>query len=331
MPGSSLRAPRLRVLVDGAALPGVEAAWLDHTGAAAADRFRVRAALTDPARWAMATALSVEVQAAMSPDSGFVSLVQGLADAVEIDPQAGALVLEGRDGAAALMETPTQESFANRTGSEIAALIAARHGLAAAVQATATPVGRYWELGHDRITLNAAARGRSEWDLLVELARREGFELFVAAGALHFHAPETAVAAVLDAGAVERLRLERALSFAGDIVVTVKSWHSRIGAGCVGVARSGRGSGAAREHVLVVPNLTQMEADALAARRLGELVAHRTVLLAEMPGELALRPRLRLRLVGAGPGLDAVYRIDALERRIDARGGFAQSLQARAV
>lgn len=327
---SNVRAPRLLVLADGAPLMGAFEAVVCSHGGFAASTFRVRAALGgDAADWAGRTQIAVEVRMSLSPAAGFVSVIEGIADLVCIDPIRGTLALEGRDASAALMETPIQESFANQTASEIATALAGRHGLAADVQATQAPVGRYWELGHDTLALNAAARVGTEWDLLALLAQHEGFALWVDGGALHFRAPEATQPALLPVAALTALRLERALTFAGDIAVTVKSWHSRAGAGCVGRARTARG-GAVRDYVFVAPNLTQDAADALAARRLAELAGHELVLHAEMPGELALRARGAVQLQGSNSAFDTVYRIDQVVRRLDARLGFSQSLRARA-
>lgn len=329
---SATRAPRLLVLADGAPLAGAFEATVSSTGAFAADWFRVRAAAAgaEAARWSMASAIRVEVLMALSPDAGFVSLIEGDVDAVALDPAQGALTLEGRDLSARLIEAPTQEVFANRTSSEIAAQFAARHGLAADVQPTATPVGRYWQLGHDSLTLNAGGRAATEWDLLALLARHEGFDVWVTGETLHFRPGLAALPPVaLPLSAVSALRLDRALTFAGDIVVTVKSWHSRAGAGCVGVARAGRG-GRARHYVFVEPNLAEDAAQALAERRLAELSGHEWRVTAEMPGELALMPRARLSLSGTLTAFDGEYRVEEVERRMHARRGFSQVVRARA-
>ncbi len=326
-----VRAPRLQVLVNGEVLGGATEAVVTSTGAFGADRFRVQAALQGAAaQWAQAAAVTVDVRLALAPSEGFVSLVQGLTDLVCLDPLRGTLTLEGRDGSAALMEARTQENFANRTSSEIAGILAERHGLRLDVQATSTPAGRYWQLEHDSLTLNAGGRATTEWDLLTGLALHEGFELWVSGGALHFRAPDAAPPDVLAVAALSSLRLERALTFAGDIAVTVKSWHSRAGRGCTGSARTQRGAASSRDYVFVVPNLTQAAAQLLAERRLAELAGHELALFAEMPGELALTPRQRVRLFGTFTAFDAVFRIDEIERRLHATHGFSQTLRGRA-
>lgn len=327
-----VRAPRLNVLVNGTPLTNAIEAFASSTAFFSADRFRVQAALSgDASVWAAETRLLVDVQMALSPLGGFVSIVQGYADLVCIDPIAGTLMFEGRDLSAALIEARTQETFANRTSSEIATILAGRHGLAANVQATTTPVGRYWELEHDSLILNAAGRATTEWDLLVSLAKREGFDLWVSGAVLNFVPPDYAASpAVVPTASVVSLRLERALTFAGDIMVTVKSWHSRAGSVCVRTAKTDRGAASSRDYVYVVPNLTPDAAQTYAQNVLNELTRHELVASIEMPGELVLSPRTLLLLQGTGTIFDTVLRIDEVERRLHATRGFTQRLRARA-
>jgi hypothetical protein len=126
------------------------------------------------------------------------------------------------------------------------------------------------------------------------------------------------------------LRLERALTFAGDIIVTVKSWHSRKGTACAQTARTQRGAASSRDYVYVVPNLTPDAAQAYAQTVLDELTRHELVVNLEMPGELVLTPRMSLLLQGTDTIFDTVLRIDEIERRLHATRGFTQRLRARA-
>lgn len=338
-PSDTWRAPRLRVLAGGVPMARATEASVISLGGFSAGFFRVRAALAgDAAAWAASGSLAIDVQVALGPLGGFASLVQGNADVVGIDPITGTLTIEGRDYAALLIEARTQETFANRTASEIATILAQRHNLIPDVQPTTTPVGRYWELEHDSLTLDAGGRATTEWDLLATLAGWEGFDLWVSGTTLHFRPPDTSTPPpVLSAtpGATgvpdfASVRLDRALSFAGDIIVTVKSWHSRLGAGTVQTARTERDAAFAQNYVFVVPNLMPDAALLLAQRRLAELASHELVLRAEMPGELTLAPRGFFQLVGTGTLFDRVWQIDEVERRISMREGFSQHLRARA-
>ena len=295
-----VRSPQLNVLINGAPLVNAIEASVSSTAFFAADRFRVQAALNnDAAEWAAETQLLVDVQMALSAPGPFVSLVQGYVDQVSIDPIAVTLQLEGRDLSAGLIEARTQETFANRTSSEIVTTLAGRHGLTPNVTATTAPVGRYWELEHDSLTLNAAGRSTTEWDLLVTLAKREGFDLWVSGTTLNFLAPDTsAMPTVVPMSSLVSLRLTHELTFAGDIVVTVKSWHSRAGSPTVQTARTQRGAATSRSYIYVVPNLTADAALAYAQNVLAQLTDHELAVSIEMPGELTLAPRMQMLLPG---------------------------------
>ena len=59
------------------------------------------------------------------------------------------------------------------------------------------------------------------------LAEQEGFDVFVSGTTLHFQSPAGPdVALTLSPDTVLDLRLERSLTLARDIEVTVKSWNS---------------------------------------------------------------------------------------------------------
>jgi hypothetical protein len=211
--------------------------------------------------------------------------------------------------------------------------------LAADVQATSTPVGRYWELEHDRIVLNQFARATTEWDLLVTLAQHEAFDVWVTGTTLHFRPPVPVVApqAVLRPVAtpggpanVSALRMERALTLAGDIAVTVKSWNSLKASAFTQTARrSAGGAGKAQNYVYVMPNLMPDDALAFAQARLGELARHERVITAEMPGELLLMPRGMLQVEGTNTDFDQSYWIDRVDRHLSMAHGFSQIVQAR--
>ncbi len=136
--------------------------------------------------WASEPDILLDVQFSLDGGASFVSLVQGAVDSVSIDPALGLVHLDGRDLTAALIETRTRETFANRTSSEIASILAERHSLTPRVSPTTTPVGRYYQSEHDRITLDQFSHATTEWDLLVFLARQEGFDVFVQGQTLCF-------------------------------------------------------------------------------------------------------------------------------------------------
>jgi phage protein D len=322
---SEVRAPRARVALDGADVPGVISVDLHSNNHLAADRFRVRFAasvvsqdsLHEPGR---------RIEISIGLDDAWVSMVVGTADAVTFDPIHGVLDLEGRDLSSTMIEARIDETFANRTSSEIAETLAARHGLRAIVERTSTPVGRYYQAEHDRLTLGQFAKAMTEWDLLAFLAGREGFDLFMDGDALRFGPQQTAEPSEIRREDCTTLQMDHSLRLARNIEVTVRSWGTKAGAAVVQMARGGTGSQSSWKHRIVRPNLTADDAQKLAERTLADLLRHEWTATATMPGEASLTPRSRVAIAGTGTVWDRQYAISELSRHLDVQRGFTQRL-----
>ena len=313
-PFEAFRRPTVTVLADGVPMRGATQAHVVNTNHSGADRFRVRVALSaDPAMgvafWGAAEGTAIEVRFGLDGTSALA--IEGLVDRVELDAVRRVLMLDGRDRTAALIEARTTEAFANQTSSEVATTLAGRHGLTPQVTATTTPVGRYWQLEHDQVTLNRFSRASTEWDLLVSLAAHEGFDVWVRGASLFFqpHATDVAkvglraVASAEGPANLTGLRLERSMTLARDIEVSVKSWNSKLAKGFTETARATRGGrqhGEVLRYAYVVPDLLPAAALELAQRTLRALSAHERVIEAEMPGDLTLDARMGVRLGGTG-------------------------------
>jgi phage protein D len=340
------RAPRLQLLANGTLIQGAVEASVRSNNHYAADRFTAVVALgidlwANAAFWASQTDILLDVQFSIDGGGTFTSLIQGLVDTVAIDVLTGSLHIEGRDLTAALIENRTQETFANRTSSEIATLLAQSNNLIPVVTTTTTPVGRYYQSEHDRIALNQFSRSMTQWDLLIFLAEQEGFDVFVSGTSLYFQPPTASLAPayVVTPANVRDLRLERSLTLARDIVVTVKSWNSRQqnaftqtvrASGKNGVSKSGAGqSGPPQTYVFVKPNLTMDDALKLAQQKAAELTQHERVWEATMPGDLTLDPRSMIQLTGTKTDFDQTYFVDEIDRHLSMEIGFVQHVRAK--
>jgi phage protein D len=184
--------------------------------------------------------------------------------------------------------------------------------------------------------LGQFSRATTEWDLLTFLAAQEGFEVFVAAQTLYFQPlGQTAAPTILAPGDCLSLSLERALTLARDIEVTVKSWNTRHQAAFSQTARSAargrgsKGSGTPQRIVVVRPNLSPNEALQLAQRILTDLSGHERLVHAELPGELTLTPRSRVTLTGTGTDFDQTYYVAELDRHFSVAHGFTQRLRLK--
>ncbi len=334
-----LRQPRMRVLVNGVETAGALRAEITSNNHYAADRFRLdmQTNTTGANTWSAIDQAQIEIQLSLD-GVGYASVIHGDIDQLRIDPRALRVTLEGRDFTSRFIQARTQETFANQTSSQIAAILAARRGLSAKVTATTTPVGAYWQLEHDRTTLDSFSRTVSEWDLLITLASHEGFDVFVSSTTLYFQppvisTPQTIVLSqqpTLNGPAnLMSLSMERSLTLAGNIAVTVRSWNSRLAQSFVQTVTSSGTASPSQTFVYVVPNLTPDAALRLAQSRLAELTSHERVIEADMPGELTLMPRQQIMLAGTKTAFDQLYWIDEVTRRLDVQSGFTQSLRAR--
>lgn len=319
------RQPRVRLLANGEAVAGVLDASIWSNNHLAADRFRVRLALS-PGLLAQVDAPEVRLEVQLALDGAWTSLVVGEADCVSVDPLRRVADVEGRDLSALLIDSRVDETFANRTASEIAILLGGRHGLEVDATPTATLTGRYYQSEHDQLKLGQFSRALSEWDLLAYLAAREGFDLFMDGPVLRF-GPRVAELEPVSLAVAECIdvRLEHALGIGRSIEVTVRSWDQRGAQAVVQTARGG-GSGRSWKQSVVRPNLQADEAEALARRILADLVRHERTAMVRMPGELAISARSPVALSGTGTEWDRVYAVSAIQRRVDPRHGFTQSM-----
>ena len=303
-------------------MPGVIEANVSSNAYLAANRFRVRLAAAAGGLAAVdAQGVRLDVQVGLG--GGWTSLVLGEADAVRFDPVQGVIDVDGRDLSALMIDTRVDETFANRTSSEIAQIIAGRHGLQADVEATGTAVGRYYQSDHERLAMGQFARATSEWDLLASLAQREGFAVFMAGDTLRFGPAGGDVAVTLTPEDCEALHMEHQLGMERAIEVTVRSWDQQ-GASAVAQTVTGGGPGRVWKHQVTRPNLPPDEAQKLAERVLADLVQHEWRVDVTMPGELTISVRGGVTVSGTGTDWDRTYAVSEVSRRIDVRRGFSQ-------
>jgi phage protein D len=335
----AVSSPLVRVLAEGVPLPAPVTASVLSNGHFHAGEFSlVFAASSGVGTWWDASppwVLDVQVSA---DGIGFTTLITGEVDQIEYDVATGQVLLAGRDFVAAMIEAPTQETFQNRTSSEIAGAIAARHGLAAAVVPTSTLAGTFYQQDHVRNSLGAFARARTEWDLLTWLAQHEGCDVWVQGRTLYFQPlaqpglPDFTVLVGTDANGVavanvEQLRCTRALTLAKGAQVDVHSWSSRQQRAFVKTARTGK-AGTARRYVVVRPNLAEDQAAAMARNMLEQVGRQERIIEIEMPGETSLTPRSQVAVLGTGSSFDQSYWVDWIHRQVS-MAGFRQSLRLK--
>ncbi len=318
--------PQLRISIGDVPVSGAIALEIESVAYFAADRFWIRfatgaAEFTSTPYFAELGNQTITIDVALS-GFGFTNLLVGQIDNVRIDILANTATLTGRDLSARLIDTEISEAFVNQTASQIAQLIASRHQLTANVTATTTPVGQYYELDHARSTLGINSRTTTEWNLLSYLAQLENCELSVAGTALNFGPPTFSAPVLVVPGSFIELTLDIATNLPSSTIV--KSWNSRS------KAVFSKSEGVGLTTTIIRPNLTQVQAEQIAAGHLATLGQHGTVLVGTMPADVTMVPGMQMSLAGTNSDFDQNYIIAKISRMLDARSGFVQTVRAYA-
>lgn len=353
----ALRRPRGIVKINDAVVDGWLEVETDNNTFYEADTFRV----TLPGRvldsaLVSAPVVKVEVLAGFPADpsrfdaSELEQIVIGNVDDLQFDPVFNTVTLTGRDYTSKLIDAKTTEKFANQTASEIATLLAKRHGLTPVVTATTTKVGKYYEIDEVRLT-----DARTEWDLLTWLANEtladdgRKFVAYVKGEELHFEPqpsedddpyllrwqpPEPARA--FAQAPVMTMNFSRNLTVLRDVVVTVKSWSQKQKKGVEAnyprkpaTVQPGEAQVKRQLHEYRFPNLTQEQALRKAQAIHRDLTMQEVRMQASLPADNALSPRRIIKVVGTGTVFDQTYYPDSVRRRITNDGGYTMDVSAK--
>lgn len=354
----ALRRPRGIVRINDEVIDGWLEIETDNNTFYEADTFRVTfpARVLDLAALVGAAEVKVEVLAGFPRDasrfdpSELNTIVLGNVDDLSFDPVMNVVMLSGRDYTAKLIDAKTTEKFANQTASEIAEVLAKRHGLTPVVTKTTTKVGKYYEIDEVRLT-----DARTEWDLLTWLANEtltddgRKFIAYVQADELHFEpqaspdedayvlrwSPPATGRAFAEAPAVS-MSFTRNLTVLRDVVVTVKSWSQKQKKAVEAVyptkakgVQPGQSEAKRQLHEYRYPNLTQEQALQKAQAIHRDLTLQEVRLNASMPADNALTPRRLVQVTGTGTVFDQTYYPDSVRRRMSNDGGYTMDISAK--
>ncbi|RKR46321.1 hypothetical protein B0G82_4004 [Paraburkholderia sp. BL17N1] len=356
----SARTPRGAVKVNGVLIPGWINFDVDNNNFFSADTFRCSfsgarlPADRNVAWFSQQEDMFVELfigfpqnPAVYTPDD-LTSWIYGQTDHITVDPITNTVEVDGRDLTRVFIDTKTTEKWPNQTASQIATMLATKHGLTTAVKPTTTKVGKYYEIDHVNM-----ADERSEWDILNYLADSEGFRVWVRGQTLYFQPPPDPSSAtpypivyqvVQTAGGApkanfERLKMKRALTVSRGIQVKIRSWNKKYAKGFVvsypsnvktiKVGSSTVGTGA-QIYSKTVPNLTQDQALQRAQQWYKQLVAHEMRLEdLDLPGDNGLDITSIIQFSGTGTAFDQQYFPDSIQRSMNFEGGYGMTVNAK--
>lgn len=326
-----VRAPRLLALFDGVPVPHAMEARVTATDYFSADWFHAGFAIASdgpdgPAFWASVGQPVVDLRISLDGGSTYVTLIVGKADTVTLDPLNRIARLEGRDLSSGLLDARPYQAYPGQTASGIVAAIAARHGLEARITPTRGLAGRAFASQQQETVLSQHSRVVTDWDMVVRLAQREGYNAYVQGRTLHFEPVDEATGpeTPLVSGDFIELRVEHNLREARAADLGMASWNSQASQ-ALGLVRQGAATG----DVAIQPNLPATIASAMAREYTKSRRQAVRVLDGTMPGETALAPRSRIRLSGIGAGYDRAYHIETIDRSFSPVTGFRQRIRAR--
>jgi phage protein D len=268
---------------------------------------------------------------------------------VRIFDNGGWVEFDGFDLSKILADNKTTEKYQNLTSSQIATKLAVKHGLIPQVTETTTKAGYYYN--QDYVQLQNSI---TEWDLIVYLAQKEGFQVFVRGKTLYFQPrpiqtsePYVLQARTLENGQIasfngESLVVSRNLNYARDVIVRLRSWNAKSGRVEVTAratptkktvkSAAAQPIGEAQVYEYVVPGLSQQQAQDLAQKYLQDISQHERLVEATLPGDNILHKDSVIQLAGVCASADQQYYPDTITRRIVSTpggGGYSMDLRAK--
>lgn len=340
--------PRVTAQVNGAIVNSIMQVDISLFGSYKSSRFEMTVSTngdTSDNQWLslLGGRVVVEICIQTQQPEGDVSMFEGLADSVAIDPINHTARIMGRDYSSILISSAYQNAFCNQTASEIANYVATRHGLDSNITATTNMIGSYQCDGYNQVLLNAHARATNEWDLLTQLARNESFELFIDGSTLVF-APMTSLPnnnTSITISNVISMKLVRNCPLSDLTTLTVKSWNSWQGqafsytddqsSGQPAISVSGLPADPGTEIAIVRPNLTSQDTERIANQHLEALSRQEKMVHIVMPGETMLKPRDILCVSGTGSDFDANYFVNSVRRSLSSTAGFIEYVEGALV
>jgi phage protein D len=266
---------------------------------------------------------------------------------IRVFDNGGYAEFDGFDLSKKFIDNKTTEKYPNQTASFVATTLANKEGLTPVVTPTTQKVGYYYT--QDYVQLQTQV---TEWDLLVYLAQKEGFQVFVRGKSLYFQPqpvqstnPYLLQATTLENGQLasfngESLVVSRNLNYARDVIVEIRSWNAKTGRVHVrasatpnkktALSAAAQPVGEAQTFSYTIPGLTKQQALIQAQKILQDITLHERLLEARLPGDNLLRKDSVIQLQGVSASADQVYYPDTITRRISTMGeGYTMEVRAK--
>ena len=277
------------------------------------------------------TATPPPVPPAQSPGAPVVLMV-GEITGIEPDLNAvdrATLVIRGYDRSHKMHRVRETKTYQQVTDSDLARQLAGASGLSAQVTATSVVYPYLMQAN------------QTDWEFLMERARRIGYRLFVEDRKLHFEPPPRAPRETRLEWGIDLAQFRARLSTIDQVSkVTVRGWNPKTKQAIVGQASSATqthqigesrtgGQAAQAAHgrqgtsmVVDLPVFTQSEADKLAKARLDDLSAGFVQAEGSCAGQPAIQAGTFVNITGVGDRFGGKYLVTRALHRYSAKAGY---------
>lgn len=341
---SQARQPRAQILIDGNAVPLVELT-VNVSRHARSDTFSGATALQATGRdlgyWANIGPVECVVQACNDEGEGYVTLLKGALDTVEVraDAREGAKIhFSGRDNSAKLIDNKTTAKHLNKKASDIVKELAEKYGLQADVDDTGDDAGKIHTSDNAHLVDNDTA-----WNTIARLAEREGAFLYFKDDTIYFKLPGSDSSGGTypirftppseDEGADGNLiaiQLTQNVHLNKGVKQTVRSWHTRKEKNiCTTKEAQSAGYGDPLEFIDYVAGLTDEQVEKIATKKQIERQRHEMRIEVIMPGDVNFDARMMISLSGTGSSWDQEYHCDSAVHQFSAFSGYSLRIAAK--
>ena len=182
-----------------------------------------------------------------------------------------------------------------------------------------------------KLSLGQFSHLQSDWDLVVQLARQNNFDVFVEGRSLYFQASGQSASPPIPVSLrdVQNARIERNLGM--PIIPRLKSnrgthrtWPLMAATVPMGIACRPEFPHRNSPFLFSGANFTSQQVTDLTQRYSAELSRLRTILHLDMPWDLSLSPRTTILLNDTDSPFDTIYLMDSIERHYSPTSGSSQ-------
>ncbi|ELI8098497.1 type IV secretion protein Rhs [Yersinia enterocolitica] len=299
--------------------------------------------------WAKQTTIRVELSASITTAAGTdeKKLIIGNIDNWRYDPARFEIQIDGRDFTSLFIDAKSAgESFKNYTSSQIATILANRHGLKPVVTKTTGLFGDFFQIDSAHLTGE-----QTEWDLLTTLAGIENFSVYVNGDSLYFGPtvdPKTSDNYVIrwqpsgmlsypQCNTSDDLSFSRALTISKGITVEVLSWNSKRKNQQFMASFPKYTKGITPGAAVAKTNVYRVIRNGLTPETAMQLAQsiYRTIVDQEMKfscstaGDNLLTPQTMVRIEGTASPFDQLYYCESVRRTLSWDTGYTMTVSGK--